>query len=197
MWNVRGEDKRDRMLKCRSGTAILMSCWLLMGILSPSVALAASPTELISNFRASHGLGRVTADSTLNRIAQTQATAMAARDVLEHDLAGSFSSRMASSNSGRAAENIAYGHESFGKTLNQWINSSGHRKNLLMPSASRVGVASAKSAKTGRTYWAMVIAGDYEKPQKRVAAKTTPKSSSRERVPAPCRTSLLGLCLQR
>jgi hypothetical protein len=185
------------MLKCRSGTAILMSCWLLMGILSPSVALAASPTELISNFRASHGLGRVTVDSTLNRIAQTQAMAMAARDVLEHDLAGSFSSRMASSNSGRAAENIAYGHESFSKTLNQWINSSGHRKNLLMPSASRVGVASAKSAKTGRTYWAMVIAGDYEKPQKRVAAKTTPKSSSRERGPAPCRTSLLGLCLQR
>src|SRR5688572_5224569 len=181
------------MLKCRSGAAILMSCWLLMGILSPSVALAASPTELISNFRASRGLGRVTADSTLNRIAQTQATAMAARDVLEHDVAGSSSSRMASSNSGRAAENIAYGHESFSKTLNQWINSSGHRKNLLMPNASRVGVASAKSAKTGRTYWAMVIAGDYEKPRRQMVAKAAPRSKSRERPPPPCRTSLLGL----
>jgi uncharacterized protein YkwD len=174
-----------------------MSCWFLLGILGPSVALSASPTELISNFRASHGLGRVTPDSALNRIAQEQATAMAARDVLEHDLAGSFSSRMASSHSGRAAENIAYGYDSFSKTLNQWINSSGHRKNLLMPGASRVGVASARSSKTGRTYWAMVIAGDYEKPPRQTTAKAAPKSKNRERPPPPCRTGFLGLCLQR
>ena len=138
----------------------------------------------------------------LNRIAQEQARAMAARDVLEHDLAGSFSSRMASSRSGRAAENIAYGHSSFTKTLDQWIHSSGHRRNLLMQGASKVGVASATSAKTGRTYWAMVIAGDYE-PPRRVAAKTALKTSTpskprgRERPPPPCRMSLMGLCLQR
>lgn len=94
-----------------------MSCWFLVGICSPTVALSASATELISNFRVSHGLGRVTTDLALNRIAQEQATAMAARDVLDHDVAGAFSSRIASSRSGRAAENIAYGHESFTKTL--------------------------------------------------------------------------------
>src|SRR5262245_874478 len=143
------------MPNCRSGSAILMSCWLLFEICSPSAALSASPTELISNYRASQGLGRVTTDSTLNRIAQEQAAAMAARDVLDHDVAGSFSSRIVSSRSGRAAENIAYGHDGFTKTLDQWIHSSGHRKNLLMQGASRVGVASAKSAKSGRTYWAM------------------------------------------
>jgi hypothetical protein len=190
------------MLKRRLGHAILSSCWLLLAICAPSAALSASPTELISNYRVSQGLGRVTTDSTLNRIAQEQARAMAARDVLEHDLAGSFSSRMASSRSGRAAENIAYGHSSFTKTLDQWINSSGHRKNLLMQGASKVGVASATSAKTGRTYWAMVIAGDYE-PPRRVAAKTASKTSTpskprgRERPPPPCRTSFMGLCLQR
>jgi hypothetical protein len=195
-------DKRDRMLKSPSGVAILLACWFLVGLFNPPAALSASPTEMISNYRASRGLGRVTADSTLNRIAQEQATAMAARDVLEHDLTGKFSSRMASSRSGRAAENIAYGHDSFSKTLNQWINSSGHRKNLLMPGGSRVGVASAKSSKTGRTYWAMVIAADYEQQPRRVAAKATPKPKAlepkaRERAPQPCRTSFLGLCLQR
>ena len=179
----------------------MLACWLLAGILAPSAALAASSTDLISNYRASRGLNRVTADSTLNRIAQEQATAMAARDVLEHDLAGKFSSRMASSRFGRAAENIAYGHDSFPKTLSQWINSSGHRKNLLLPGASRVGVASARSVKTGRTYWAMVIAADYEPPRRRVAAKeakATPRPVAREkRTPQRCRTSFLGLCLQR
>jgi len=191
------------MFKYRSGKAIPLACWLLLGIFGPSAALSASPAELISDYRASQGLGRVTADSTLNRIAQEQASAMAARDVLEHDLAGKFSSRMASAPAGRAAENIAYGHHDFPKTLNQWINSSGHRKNLLMQSASRVGVASAKSAKTGRTYWAMVIAGDYEpKPRKeqrlrQVAEKPAAKPAKRERAPPPCKTNFLGFCLQR
>ena len=124
---------RGRMLNLRFSRAFLISCWLLFEICSPSAALSASPAELISNFRVSQGLGRVTMDPTLNRIAQEQATAMAARDLLDHGAAGSFSSRIASSGSRHAAENIAYGYASFTKTLDQWINSSGHRKNLLMP----------------------------------------------------------------
>jgi uncharacterized protein YkwD len=174
--------------------ALLIACWLLFEICSPSAALSASPVELISKFRVSQGLGRVTMDPTLNRIAQEQATAMAARDVLNHGVAGSFSSRVASSGSGQAAENIAYGYDSFTKTLDQWINSSGHRKNLLMQGASRVGVASAKSTTTGRTYWAMVIAGNYDQP-KRAAPNTMSKAKSRGRAPQPCRMSIMGLCL--
>jgi uncharacterized protein YkwD len=186
------------MLNCRFSSAIVMTCWFLFEICSSSAALSASPTELISNYRVSQGLGRVTVDSTLNRIAQTQATAMAARDVLDHDVAGPFGSRMASSRLGRAAENIAYGHESFTKTLDQWIQSSGHRKNLLMQGASRVGVASAKSSKTGRTYWAMVIAADDEQPKRakeKAAPKAASKAKSRDRAPQSCRLSFLGLCL--
>lgn len=189
-------DQRGRMLNYRSGSAILLLCWFLVGACNPSAALAASASELISNYRVSKGLGRVTTDSALNGIAQEQATAMAAKDQLEHDAAGAFSSRIAPSRAGRAAENIAYGHDNFPKTLDQWINSSGHRKNLLMPSASRVGVASAKSAKTGRTYWAMVIAGDYEQPKRTAAkAKAEPKARKQSRAPQACRLSFMGLCL--
>ena len=123
----------------------------------------ASPAAMISTFRAQHGEGRVSLDAKLNRVAQAQADAMAAKDVLEHDVLGPFNSRVAPAGAGRAAENIAYGYDSFGKTLDQWINSSGHRKNLLMQGASRVGIAHAQSPKTHRTYWAMVIAGGYER----------------------------------
>lgn len=186
------------MISRRFCNAIGMSCWVLLAICNPSAALSASPTELISNFRATQGLGRVTKDSTLDQIAQTQATAMAARDVLDHDVIGSFNSRMASSSSGRAAENIAYGYDSFTKTLDQWIRSSGHRKNLLMQGASRVGVASARSSKSGRTYWAMVIAGEYDPPRraerKTAAPKAAAKPKSRQRAQL-CRINFLGLCL--
>jgi len=181
------------MINPRFSSAFLISCWLF-GICSPSAALSASSVELISNFRMSQGLGRVTMDATLNRIAQEQATAMAARDVLDHGVAGSFSSRVASSGSRRVAENIAYGNDSFTKTLDQWINSSGHRKNLLMQGASRVGVASAKSSTTGRTYWALVIAGHHDQ-SKRAASKAISKVKSRSRAPQRCRLSIMGLCL--
>jgi hypothetical protein len=62
----------------------------------------------------------------------------------------------------RIAENLAGAYPDFPRTLDQWIESPRHRTNLLMHDALRVGVASAKSPKTGRTYWAMEIAGDYE-----------------------------------
>ena len=91
--------------------------------------------------------------------------------------------RVAPAGAGRAAENIAYGYESFEKTLGQWIDSSEHRKNLLLHNASRVGIASAKDASGKRTYWAMVIAGDYEpKPGQRAEKDREPLVAVRREV---------------
>src|SRR3984893_7480971 len=150
--------------------AILLSMVLLF---CGSAAAESSPAEMISDFRVKHGERRVTMDATLSRIALEQAKAMAAKDTLDHEVLGSFGSRIAPARSGRAAENIAYGYDSFEKTLDQWITSTGHRNNLLLHNASRVGVASVRSATSLRTYWAMQIAGEYE-PLPIAASKRTP-----------------------
>jgi uncharacterized protein YkwD len=142
--------------------ALLIAASALALSVHPASAAEATAAELISSFRHNHGEGGVTTDPTLNRIALEQARAMAARDTLDHSVLGAFSSRIAPSRAGRAAENIAYGYDTFPKTLDLWINSSEHRKNLLLHNASRVGIASAKDASGKRTYWAMEIAGDYE-----------------------------------
>lgn len=183
-----------RMFDRHRDRALLIWFWLLLGFCSPAIAQSATPAELISNFRLQHGEGRVTMNSTLNRIAHQQAAAMAEKDMLDHGVLGPFSSRVASSGSDRAAENIAYGYDSFAKTLDQWIESSGHRRNLLMHGASRVGVASAKSSKTGRTYWAMVIAGGNE-PPKRANRTATTVANTQVRTPQACRLRILSLCL--
>lgn len=177
-------------------TKLLLWFGLALCLSSPALAqTSADPASLISDFRLQHQEGRVKSDATLKRIAQDQANAMAAKGVLDHDVLGAFSSRVAPANAGRAAENIAYGYDSFPKTLDQWINSSSHRKNLLMRDAARVGVASAKSSADGRTYWAMVIAGGYEKP-KPAGAKAVPTAAKpKARAPQTCRLKLLGLCL--
>jgi hypothetical protein len=48
-----------------------------------------------------------------------------------------------------------------------------------MHDASRVRVASAKSPTTGRTYWAMEIAGDYKGKRSAAAKHPTPRQTCR------------------
>jgi uncharacterized protein YkwD len=153
----------------------------------PLTARAETPAELISSFRHQHGEGKVTIDPVLNRIAQEQANAMAARDVLDHDALRPFSTRVSQLGPRKTAENIAYGYDTFPKTLDQWTESFGHRRNLLMHEASRVGIASAKSQKTGRTYWAMVIAAP--EPKREASAKGADAKTK------PCRLMLNDMCL--
>lgn len=193
----------------KRAASLLIAGLLLLGA---APAVAESAAEQISSFRAKHGEPKVVRDATLDRIAMDQARAMAAKDDLSHDALGPFTRRVAPAGAGRAAENIAYGYESFEKTLGQWIDSSGHRKNLLLHNASRVGIASARTASGKRTYWAMVIAGDYEpKPKKgkkdqepvvavkRDAApaskpKTDAKTDTKTRS-STCHIKLLSLCI--
>jgi uncharacterized protein YkwD len=181
------------MIRLATITALMLGSLLL---LSAQLASAAepSPVELISSFRLKHGEIRVTSDATLNRIATEQAKAMAVRDKLDHSVLGSFSSRIAPAHAGRAAENIAYGYETFDKTLGQWINSSEHRKNLLLHKASRIGIGSAKDASGRRIYWAMEIAGDYE-PKPLKGKKASPVVAKRAAAAADCHIRLLSLCL--
>ncbi len=196
----------------RAIAVLIAACTLAWPVHSASAA-EASAAELISHFRHEHGEGTVTIDPTLNRIALEQARAMAARNTLDHSVLGSFSARIAPSRAGRAAENIAYGYDTFPKTLDQWINSSEHRKNLLLHNATRVGIASAKDATGKRTYWSMEIAGDYEesKPKTLIARSVKGKKDKepvvavrretavkREAAATPaasqCHIKLLSLC---
>jgi hypothetical protein len=186
-----------KMMVGRSAGNVIAGFLLLA---TPAMA-AESPAELISSFRLKHGEVRVVRDATLDRIALDQARAMAAKDQLSHEVLGPFTGRIAPARAGRAAENIAYGYESFEKTLGQWIDSSGHRKNLLLPNASRVGIGSATDASGKRTYWTMVIAGDYEPKSKSkrdreplVAVKREVKPSERSKSTS-CHIKLLGLCI--
>jgi hypothetical protein len=183
-------------------TCLIAACLLLA---QAATAAAESPAEMISSYRLKHGEVRVVRDATLDRIAEAQARAMADKNELSHEVLGSFSSRIAASSAGRAAENIAYGYDTFAKTLDQWIDSSEHRRNLLLSKATRVGIASAKSADGKRTYWAMEIAADYEPklPKGRAIADASKQgplvkrevTTTTRRKSEDCHIKLLSLCI--
>jgi uncharacterized protein YkwD len=112
----------------------------------------------ISAYRRAHGLSAVKSDSRLSAVALKQARAMAATESISHSAGGNFAARVAPLRKSRAAENIGAGYLSFTEMLKEWEASSGHRANLLMAGARRVGVASVDNPKSPyRKFWALVI----------------------------------------
>ncbi len=112
----------------------------------------------VSAYRRANGLTPVQTDAQLVALARRQAEAMASLESISHSAAGSFQSRVAGLHRRQAAENIAAGFLTFPETLKQWENSAGHRENLLMAGARRIGVASAsKPSSPYRKFWAMLI----------------------------------------
>jgi uncharacterized protein YkwD len=129
---------------------------LAFGMLGP--AMAGDYASQISAFRRTQGLSAVTLDSKLNEVALFQAQAMSSGGKVSHEIAGPFPTRIAKLRKSKAAENIAAGFLTFPETLKQWEDSAGHRANLLMPGAKKVGVASVANARSPyRMFWAMVI----------------------------------------
>ena len=124
-------------------------------------AAFASGNTSINGFRAANGRTALHTDAALARLAQEHASDMARRERLDH--AGFFERR---ARAGARAENVAFGCADEACTVRQWINSSGHRANMLLSDVNRFGIASAVS-KSGRRYWALVLGGAPPKPGKR------------------------------
>jgi uncharacterized protein YkwD len=145
--------------------------WLVVAIaVTATLAHAEDMAEMISHYRREHGLSTVKIDPQLTAIAERQAKAMAAAGIMDHNVAGSFASRVSGAHLGMAAENIAAGTKTWAETFRMWQNSPGHNANLLLPQADSVGVAVARNNATQyKTFWAMVIADKSPKRKDRKA----------------------------
>jgi len=141
--------------------------------------------DAISRYRQEHGLSAVKTDPQLTAIAERQAKAMAESGIMDHSVAGSFSSRVAGAHTGEAAENIAAGYKTWPDTFRSWQRSPGHNANLLQARADSVGVAVARNEQTRyKTYWAMVIADKTPKKKDRKTAaqeKAAPEKAAQEK----------------
>jgi uncharacterized protein YkwD len=131
--------------------AILLAAAALGGCGSLSVLGTPETATSLNGFRASHGLSQLRTDGTLTTLASEHAGDMARRDSLDHD--GFMAHR---GPRGARAENVAYGCKDSACVIQQWVNSSGHRKNMLIPGLNRYGLASATSP-SGKKYWTLLV----------------------------------------
>ena len=131
--------------------AIALLAMALAGCGSLSLTGTPEIATSLNGFRASHGLSQLRTDGTLAALASEHAADMAQRDSLDHN--GFMTQR---GPRGARAENVAYGCKESACVIQQWVNSSGHRKNMMIPSLTRYGLASATSA-SGKKYWALEV----------------------------------------
>jgi uncharacterized protein YkwD len=114
----------------------------------------------VNQHRGASGLAGLTVDARLTNAAQSHANDMANRRKMTHrgSNGSNAGQRIALQGYGWStwAENVAAGQLTPADVMNAWMNSSGHRANILNGWMVNIGVAAATGS-NGVTYWAMVL----------------------------------------
>lgn len=103
--------------------------------------------------RVSHDLKALRYGRCLDRYAQRQANRMAKQQRMFHQ---DLSVVLRKCKARTVGENVAYGFTSPQANIRAWLQSPGHRRNLLSRSFSRLGIGVATDA-DGRTYTVQVF----------------------------------------
>jgi uncharacterized protein YkwD len=94
--------------------------------------------------------------------AATHARTMGQRDKISHSLGGSLPKRVTAVGYdwGAAAENLGAGYPTLDAAVAGWKRSAGHRRNLLNPKVTEIGIAAVATPPGSRyrTYWALILA---------------------------------------
>lgn len=130
----------------------------LAGLLVPSAPAAAFDEgaihSLVNQSRAASGLGPLAHNSALGQVALNWANQMAANNAMTHN--PGYSTQIPGGWS-RAAENVAQGYPSGPAVHQGWMNSSGHRANIL-GDFTDVGIAHISA---GGTTWSVEVFAKY------------------------------------
>lgn len=121
-----------------------------------SGSLETEVVTLTNNYRTANGCGALRIDTRLVAAGRAHSTDMVTNNFFSHT--GSNGSTFvqrevaAGYSTGASAENIAWGYRSPQEVVNGWINSAGHRANILNCGSVAVGVGVAYKA-DGTPYW--------------------------------------------
>ncbi|NNU26989.1 CAP domain-containing protein [Isoptericola sp. JC619] len=124
----------------------------------PAGAAAAAVLELVNAERADAGCGPLRQDPELDALATAHSQDMRVRDYFDHtdpDGLTPWDRADAAGVSGLAAENIAVGQRDAAAVVQAWMDSPGHRANILECSHTRHGLG--KEPGQGGPWWTQVF----------------------------------------
>ncbi len=115
--------------------------------------------DLVNQIRVQNGLKKLTANWELSRVARYKSQDMKDKKYFSHTSPTYGSPFNMIKNFGisfkTAGENIAYGYSTPEAVVNGWMNSEGHRKNILNPNYTQIGVGYVASGH----YWTQMFIG--------------------------------------
>lgn len=118
--------------------------------------------KLVNEERAKNGLGKLTLSTKLNEVANAKSKDMAVNRYFSHQsptYGSPFDMMKKFGVSYRTAgENIAAGQRTPKEVMNAWMNSSGHRANILNKNYTELGVGYYKGGSYGH-YWTQTFIG--------------------------------------
>ena len=124
--------------------------------------LAKEVVAIVNQERAKQGLAPLKDNWQLARVARYKSEDMRDKNYFSHtsptygspfDMMKNFGIRYMA-----AGENIAMGQQTPASVMNSWMNSPGHRANILSKNFTEIGVGVAKS-KSGTIYWTQQFIG--------------------------------------
>jgi uncharacterized protein YkwD len=116
--------------------------------------------RLTNRERTQRGLKPLKVNVHLTAAAAVEATNIARAEKLDHNIDGTNAGQRIDKTGYKWSsygENIAYGYPDAAAVVEGWMNSEGHRKNILNPDFVEIGVAVEKSAR-GTPYYCQVFA---------------------------------------
>lgn len=121
-------------------------------------AFAAQVVELVNEERAKAGLSPLRADAGASRAALVRSKELQTSFSHTRPNGSSFSTALdAAGVSYRSSgENIAYGQRSPEQVMKSWMNSAGHRANILNPDFTAIGVGHVQNG-AGVDYWTQLF----------------------------------------
>ncbi len=143
----------------------LTGCTTTNVLNSSSSKSSQSKYKSVNDVRRSFGRSTLQTDSRLQRMANEQARFMARSKRMRHTAVSgqTFTVRLKRSGySGLAAENIAEGYKTKGETMDAWVRSRPHRKNMLNRRMKRYGLGVVETdhpTRGRRKYWALILGG--------------------------------------
>ncbi len=120
--------------------------------------------ELVNKERASRGLPLYKLNTELSRVARYKSQDMIDKKYFSHtsptygspfDMMQSFGLKFSA-----AGENIAYGQKTAAEVMNSWMNSAGHKANILSEAYTNIGIGVAKTS-SGTLYWTQMFMNPY------------------------------------
>ena len=124
--------------------------------------------------RVAGGLSGLTLNAKLNSAAQAKANDMAARDYWSHNTPEGNAPWVFISNAGynyeTAGENLAYGFDSSTEAVIGWMNSPGHKANIMNNGYTEIGFGIADAASYQGTGEQTIVVAMYGSPQVLAAA---------------------------